>query len=314
MSRGSASSALLALVVLAVPAPASAHVRTDVVAVDYRARVLDVPALVARAATVRVYAGDQAVGLTVRAGHRVIVLGYVGEPFIRIGPAGVAVDAASPTAAATRLAGVHSHRRSIVWHDARIRTLPGGARHMTWQIHLIVDGRRVAVGGDIRRVARPSPWPWVALGAPFVLLVAFLIGRRRSAVEEASIRLGLLSAVLTVATATSFALARSASVGRWLEGAAELVFSAIGVGVVARGPSDARGVAGGALGLVAVSCAATKIPVFLHGVVLAAVPSTPARALVAATLWVGLAATAAGLVVFFELLERDEHTALPYAS
>ena len=39
--------------------------------------------------TARVYAGDQALGLTVRTGHTVVVLGYLGEPFVRIDAAGV---------------------------------------------------------------------------------------------------------------------------------------------------------------------------------------------------------------------------------
>jgi hypothetical protein len=72
---------LCAGVVLALPESASAHVRTSVVAVDYRARVLPLHGRLRKAVAVRVYAGDLAPGLTVRRGHAVVVLGYAGEPF-----------------------------------------------------------------------------------------------------------------------------------------------------------------------------------------------------------------------------------------
>jgi HAMP domain-containing protein len=57
------------------------------------------------------------------------------------------------------------------------------------------------------------------------------------------------------------------------------------------------------LGLLALAVALTKVPVFLHGVVLSAFPATPARAAVALTIWIGAAATALGLVLFAEVLE-----------
>jgi hypothetical protein len=69
----------------------------------------------------------------------------------------------------------------------------------------------------------------------------------------------------------AFALAASASAGRWIEGANESVFA-----VVARGSADARSVAGGALGLLALSVGLSKVPVFLHGVVLSAFPGARA--------------------------------------
>src|SRR5439155_909761 len=44
----------------------------------------------------------------------------------------------------------------------------------------------------------------------------------------------------------------------------------VGLAVVARGSRDARVIAAGALGLLALAAASTKLPVFLHGVVLSA--------------------------------------------
>ncbi len=44
----------------------------------------------------------------------------------------------------------------------------------------------------------------------------------------------------------------------------------------------------------------------LHGVVLWVLPATSARVAVVLTIWAGAAATAVGLAVFFELLERGQ--------
>ena len=85
---------LVVLVALAAPSGASAHGRSGRVAVDYRAGVLRVPPGV----TVRIYESDLAVRLTAGTARSVAVLGYLGEPFIRITGAGVAVNDASPTA------------------------------------------------------------------------------------------------------------------------------------------------------------------------------------------------------------------------
>ncbi|HET8605889.1 MAG TPA: hypothetical protein VFL66_02560 [Gaiellaceae bacterium] len=48
--------------------------------------------------SVRVLPSDRALALSVRPGHSVVVLGYLGEPFLRVDRRGVAVNAASPTA------------------------------------------------------------------------------------------------------------------------------------------------------------------------------------------------------------------------
>jgi hypothetical protein len=63
--------------------------------------------------------------------------------------------------------------------------------------------------------------------------------------------LGIIAAAGTVATAAAFALAASASGGRWVEAANEVVFALVGLGVVAPGSPDARSVAGGDAGAAA---------------------------------------------------------------
>jgi hypothetical protein len=288
------------LAVLAWPATANAHIRTGAVAVDYRVSVFPTGLPL----TAHVYLGDRALRLTVRPGHTVTVLGYAGEPFVRIGPAGVAVDEHSPTAEALRLAGRRSAGRSFVWHDVRVRGLPPGTKRANWTIRLVVDGRRARIAGEIWRVDAPAPWPWVALGIPFVPLTTWLlVVCRRPALELSAVLLGVLAGVVAIVTAAAFAFASNASEGRWVEAANEAVFALVGLAVVARGSRDVRVTAAGALGLLALAVGVSKVPVLTHGVVLAALPAAPTRIAVTLTMWIGAAATALGLVLFAELLE-----------
>src|SRR5437763_5044632 len=99
--------ALAALAALAAPAPASAHIRTGAVAVDYRVSVF--PSRLPLSA--HVYLGDRALRLSVRPGHTVTVLGYGNEPFLRIDRQGATVLRA-PTAAALGISGRRSSMRS----------------------------------------------------------------------------------------------------------------------------------------------------------------------------------------------------------
>ena len=288
---------LAALAALASPAPASAHVRTGAVAVDYRVRVFSTRLPL----TAYVYLGDRALRLAVRPGHSVTVLGYGGEPFLRIDDSGVTVTR-SPTAGALGLTPRHTSGRSFVWHDARVRGLPPGIDRGRWTIPLLVDGRRARLAGELLRIEAPPVWPWLALGLPFAVTTALVL-LRRALLEHAAIALGVLAGAATIVTAAAFAFALNASEGRWVEAGNEAVFALVGLAVVARGSSDARVTAAGALGLLALAAALTKLPVFLHGVVLSALPATPARAAVALTIWIGAAATALGLVLFAEVLE-----------
>lgn len=310
---------LVAFVALAAPAPASGHIRTSVVAVDDRVVVFPVPAPLRSAVAVRVVASDQALSLTVSRGHTVDVLGYTGEPFLRIDAAGVAVNAASPTAAAVGLlrtpqspAGrapdwqVRSTGRKVVWLDARLRSLPSGLRRSGWGIPLVVDGRRVRLGGEIRRVAAPSPWPWLGLGAPFVVAAALLLCCYRSLLRGAVVALGAAAAAGTVATSATFALGANGTAGRWIEGGYEFVFVLIGLAAVALASVDVRPIAAGALGFLGLAVGLTKLPVFLHGDVLAAFPAALTRASVLLAISAGAAAAAVGVGVFFELLESPE--------
>ena len=312
----------LALLALVAPPSAGAHIRSDAVAVDYRARVLAVPASLA----VRIYESDRAVRLTVAPGHSAVVLGYLDEPFVRVTAAGVEVNAAAPTTGAAALtahsAGWQrlSETGSVTWHDNRVRALPPGIDRAHWKIPLLVDGRPVSLQGELWRVREPAWWPWLLIGLPFVLvslLVFFgrdmvtagrlhaegcaavlVFFRRRPAVSSAAAAFGLLAAAGLVASGAGLAFDTYASTGKWIALGNELAFAIAGVAVIAIGTRVARGLAGGALGLLGLAAVALTFPVLLHGVVLSVFPATVARVVLALTLWSAVAATAFGMVVF----------------
>jgi hypothetical protein len=301
----------LALVALAVPGTAGAHLRTGRSAVDFRGTVQP-SSLPVRA---RIYESDLAVRLTLAGRHRVLVLGYLGEPFIRLDPSGVYVNVASPTAAGTKLASPHPrssrplwhqdwNRPIAVWHDARVRA---GEQTGRWRIPLAVDGRRAVLAGTIEHVDAPAWWPWLAIGAAFAAVTVLGLRRR----VPAAAALGTLAAGATLLSSAGFALASTATQGAWLEAANEAVFALVGAWFVVRGSNATRGLAGGFLGLLALAAALTKLPVLLHGIVLSALPGGIARLAVVVAIAAGAGAAILGLVVFFDVLEHYEEPELP---
>jgi hypothetical protein len=288
------------LAALAAPAPAGAHLRSGTVAVGLRATVAALPPPLRAALSVRVLASDRALSLTVRPGHAVVVLGYLGKPFLRLDGRGVAANASAPTAVAVGLVprGAPPGWRlrpgdSAVWHDARVQGVPGAARRAAWSVPLVVDGRRAALRGTIRRLARPSPWPW-ALLAGLVALAAAAVARRAARPGRAALAFGAVAGGAAVLTAIVFALDAYASPGTWIAGADEVVFAAAGFAALKLGTSRVRLAAVVWLGLLATAVGASKGPVYLDADVLAAVPGVVARLLVTVALAAGVAAAVLG--------------------
>src|SRR5262249_27691898 len=85
---------------LASPAAASAHLRSVTAGGDYRARGRRADTA---AYSAQIYQSDHGLALTVKPGHVVAMLGYLGEPVFRLDRAGLWVNEASPTAVAVRL-------------------------------------------------------------------------------------------------------------------------------------------------------------------------------------------------------------------
>jgi hypothetical protein len=267
--------ALVLGVALLFPPTAAAHLRTGTVAVDYRARILRAPA---GAVSVGVYESDRALHVSVRPGHSLVVFGYLGEPLVRIGDNGDATATSSPTAAATKLT---VRGRSAVWHDVRT-----SSAH--WRIPVQVDGAREAVVGVTTRLPHPTLWPWLVLVA--VLCVA--------ALRVAPAPLGVASSVAAVVVAVAFVASAYANPGTWIAGVDELFFIAAGLGVLRWGPPVARLPSIAWLGLVGLAVGLSKGQVFLHSLVLSALPGTIVRLAASVAIGAGLAGAVAAYVSY----------------
>jgi len=301
---------------LLLPGTAAAHLRTGRVSVDYKATVAPLRPPLAGAVEVRVYRADLALGLTALSGHRVVVLGYSGEPFLRFAAGRVYANRSSLTAAglglATRGTGwqLLSRQPRWIWHDARVRGLPAGVERGRWTVPLLVDGTPAELSGDLTRPPRPPAWPWLGVGAVFAAATVVLLVRRRPArLRTAAAALGWLSAVATLFVTCGFAASSTASEGTWVESGNEILFVLVGVGFLVAGSADTRALAGGALGLLALAVGLTSLPVLLHGVVLSALPGNVVRTAVVVAISAGAAAAVVGLVVFFDVLEHYEEPA-----
>lgn len=202
---------VLALVLLVVAGdPAGAHGGPGVdtaPATNYRTRVRGVDPAVP-GLLVRPIEGGDRVELVNETGEEVVVEGYAGEPYLRVGLRGVFENRSSPAtylnASAVTAGDVPdgvdaddparwrrlSGGSTVRWHDHRAHWMGGTPEAVAAaprDAHIIVPdfvvpvrvgGRRVEVQGDLTWVPGPSPWPWYALAAGLAVAVVAL-GRRR---------------------------------------------------------------------------------------------------------------------------------------
>ena len=170
------------LFALVGPGTAAAHIAGGASPTNSRSAVTEIrPAGAGVGVTVGL--GGQFVRVSDRGAEEIVVLGYRGEPFLRLSQQGVQVNPRSTTAAQTgqlpptaQSAGTDVQSAntgeqwvqltdgdSVSWTDARIdgRALPEGASE-SWALPLVVDGRPVTILGMRTGLAAPSPWPWVA--------------------------------------------------------------------------------------------------------------------------------------------------------
>lgn len=161
-----------------------------------------------------VVGGDSFLELTVDRGIEVVVVGYEGEPYLRVRADGTveenqnspatylnedryaeidvppSVADADPTELEPDWETVGSGGR-YAWHDHRIHWMapnapPAVARGGTFDwngpVQLVVDGDAVAVNGRITYQEAVSPVPWAVLG--LVVAGAMVVADRRLAVVE----------------------------------------------------------------------------------------------------------------------------------
>jgi hypothetical protein len=303
--RGLVLALLAALAAGAAAAPdASAHLRSGTLAVDYRVSLRDASA---PAYDARIYQSDHGLTLTVRPGHVVVLVGYLGEPVFRLDGRGLSINAASPTAVAVRLLGkqaavdasvpvwrTQAGRRTATWHDARAQGLPSGVSSGIWRVPLIVDGRHIRLEGELRRYGRPLVWVWLVVLALWLAAGGALLTTGRLPGQRAAAVFALMGAAAATLTTIGFALDAYASPGTWILSFDAIAFLVAGVAVLLRGPEHLRAVGAIGTGLVALAIGLFTIPVFLHPIVLSTLPGTLTRVLAAATIGSGLDAAALG--------------------
>jgi hypothetical protein len=282
-----------------VPGVAQAHhTAVPIVALDYGNRILTgaVPAGV-RAS---LQDAGRKLELTVGPKHRVTVLGYEGEPFLRFDRSGVEVSRNSTTAEGLRLVGESPGRwiqlsrgHSFTWADTRVWA-PASALHgrakVTWTVPLVDDGQRVDLAGVLTKASTPPLWPWLLLGA-LPLAAAALAARRRRWFWASACGLAALAGLGTLANLGGFATGGlSVSADRWVLFVVEVALVVIAIAVLLR--PRARLVAIAALAAFAVLQSLSELAVFRHGIVVSGLPASAVRAAGALALGAGLGAAA----------------------
>jgi hypothetical protein len=261
-------------------------------------------------------------------GAEVVVLGYQGEPYLRVGPRGVFENRRSPATYLNRTragttpvpsgadpAAAPDWKRIgsgpvARWHDHRAHwmgttdppevTRAPSERHVIdrWSLQLRRGSQDITVTGDLLWVPGPSPWGWV-LGALVVAL--FVVGLSRTRVWRwaLSAALGVILVSETAhvvgnwtATTASFATKIGASV--YSIGGIALALVAL-VWLVVRPPSDAIPAVLFAGLVVAVAGGLADLATLTHSQLPTEVPAAIARleVMLALGLGVGLAASAA---------------------
>lgn len=295
---------LIAAVVAALLVPGVAqahHTAVPIVALDYRNHVV----AASEPAGVRASLEDagRKLRLSVTRGHRVTVLGYEDELFLRFDRFGVEANETSQTAKALRLvSGSYAtapgwapltRARTFAWADARVWAPPAalhGRHTVSWSLPVVVDGRSTAIRGELTRAARPPIWPWVVLAA-LPLAAAAVALRRRRWLWAAATGLAGLAGLATLANLGGFATGGlSVSADRWVLLAVEVALTVLALAALAR--PGARLIAVAALAAFAVLQALSELAVFRHGVVVSGLPATAVRAAAALALGAGIGAAA----------------------
>lgn len=183
--------------------------------------------------TVQVTESDQLV-LENRSAHEVTVVGYEGEPYLRVGPDGVFENRRSPATYLNRSTDARtpvpaladpeaepawvrrSHGTTASWHDhrthwmggrppARVRDAPD-QEHVVierWSVPIRVDGREIEVTGRLVWVPPPPAWPWALA---IVLATALAAVAARTPAGPTVLGLSVLAVAVADSVGASLAL------------------------------------------------------------------------------------------------------------
>lgn len=240
---------LAIVVILGTSDPAAAHGAsgaTEMVTTNYRYRIDSFAPEVAGVEMTFVAATGQ-LQLTNTSDAEVVVQGYSGEPYLRIGPDGISTNALSPAtylnadgsgagnatdsanpAAEPRWQHI-SEETTVRWHDHRAHWMagtpaavandPGSVHELTiWAIPIEVDGQVVVANGATAWVPPPSTGLWwfttalVAIAATVALATRWWRGCTAAfaglvAIASLTAMIGMWTASPTVWATKAFAIA-----------------------------------------------------------------------------------------------------------
>lgn len=231
LRAGALFAGLVTVILIASAPPAEAHTISGMEATNYRSEILAIsppdPNI-----SVRLLELGRRVQLTNRGTTDIVVLGYEGEPYLRLGPGGVFENTRSPTLYRNQLsvdgsvpevpksADAQAAPRwkrtgggnTVTWRDQRTRwegaDAPGvkaapdrrQAVVPSWTIFLEAPSR-VTVTGSITYIPPPALLPWVILAVVLFVLTA-LVGTRS---RWGPLQSGVLAVLLAVDVVQSFA-------------------------------------------------------------------------------------------------------------
>ena len=274
MRRAAVTFAVVAAALVAAASPAAAHGGAggdDPPATNYRSRILDISPDV-DGIEIRVIEAGSRLELVNTTGQEATVLGYGGEPYLRVGPEGVFENVRSPAtylnqdryaeAALPEEADVDAEpewRRvdgtnTARWHDHRAHWMGGadppavaqdpGAEHVVvpeWEVPIVLaDDTEIAVTGDLTWIPGPSPIPWL-LAAAALLGVTVLVGRSQGR-PVVTVALVLLAIAVGLDTAGLWAAASEPRLSMATTLVAPLACGAVGAAgwsQMRRNPDDA---------------------------------------------------------------------------
>ncbi len=219
--RRAAAAAVIAILIVFGATPAGAHTAGGPPASNFRTELTGLappsPGIVVSLAP-----DHEQLELRVTGRHTVVVLGYRGEPYLRVDAGGVFENVRSPAVATNRTripTGSPANatgsprwrrvsRRAVArWHDHRAHWMGGitprairrdpGHDHVVerWTIPLQVDGHRARIRGQVRWDPPSSAWPW-SVGAVIVAGALVTVAARPRIA-----RAGLAAALLLMASA-----------------------------------------------------------------------------------------------------------------
>lgn len=301
---------------VAEAAPAAAHASAGQDATDWRSTVTAVDPTTA-VVTARTTDLGQHLEVTVATGHRLVVLGYSAEPYLRVDERGVWENERSPARWLNRsrspeqavpdefdaTAPPQWHRigsgRTARWHDHRVHHTTGSTGG-PWAVSVVVDDRPVTINGEIVEVPGPNTavvTVAIAAGALVLIVAAGLLGARRGGMFVATI-----GAALAIAETFQIAGQWSAStdtvgsrVGAAVYGVGACAAALLAAWVAARRGTERAAPVLLLTGIAIAVCGGfARVTWLVHSQLPTALAPGVARAVVAAHLGVGIAFAAVG--------------------